>query len=422
MKDDLAALKIDRTRKPREFGRRRRLPRWLIVLLIAALAAIGAWTFFDANKAIEVEAAPVTMFYPSQAATVLNATGFVVAQRKAAVASKATGRLVWLNVVEGSIVKQNEVIARLEEADVGATLEQTRANVKLAEANLEQARAELKDAQSALARSRSLVKDGSVSRAENDTAEARFAKAKAAISSAQASIGVARANVRGAEVAVDQTQIRAPFDGVILSKHANVGDVVTPFSSALDAKGAVVTMADMDTLEVEADVSESNLEKVKPGQPAEIQLDALPGSRFQGEVHRIVPTVDRSKATVLAKIRFLERDPRILPEMSAKVAFLSERLPEPKRAPRTAVAASAIIERNGHPTAFVIDGEKVRAAVVETGEKLDSRTDSGSAAPDDSVGQLIEVRAGLKAGDKVVLRPPEELADGDKISIAEKQK
>ncbi|MBC7943869.1 MAG: efflux RND transporter periplasmic adaptor subunit, partial [Burkholderiales bacterium] len=324
-----------------------------------------------------------------------------------------------LGVVEGSVVKQNDVIARLEEADVGATLEQTRANVKLAEANLEQARAEFKDAQSALARSRSLVKDGAISRAEHDTAEARFAKAKAAISSAQASIGVARANVSGAEVAVDQTQIRAPFDGVILSKHANVGDVVTPFSSALDAKGAVVTMADMDTLEVEADVSESNLEKVKPGQPAEIQLDALPSSRFQGEVHRIVPTVDRSKATVLAKIRFLERDPRILPEMSAKVAFLSERLPEQKRAPRTAVAASAIVARNGRATAFVIDGEKVSAVAVETGDKLEAGARSGSA---EIVDELVEVRSGLKPGDKVVLRPLEGLADGDKISIAEKQK
>ncbi|MBC7943817.1 MAG: biotin/lipoyl-binding protein, partial [Burkholderiales bacterium] len=186
MKDDLAALKIDRTQKPRQFGRRPRLPRWWIVLLIVAIAAIGGWMFFDANKAIEIEAAPVTMFYPSQAATVLNATGFVVAQRKAAVASKATGRLIWLGVVEGSVVKQGEVIAQLENADVGATLEQTRANVKLAEANLEQARAEFKDAQSALARSRSLVKDGAISRAEHDTAEARFAKAKAAISSAQA--------------------------------------------------------------------------------------------------------------------------------------------------------------------------------------------------------------------------------------------
>ena len=139
----------------------------------------------------------------------------------------------------------------------------------------------------------------------------------------KASIAVAQANLRVAQVAVDQTLIRAPFDGVVLTKNANVGDVITPFSSAPDAKGAVVTMADMTTLEVEADVSESNLSKVRIGQPCEIQLDALPDQRFRGVVSRTVPTVDRAKATVMVKIRFVDTDPRVLPEMSAKVAFLS---------------------------------------------------------------------------------------------------
>lgn len=403
--DDLAALKIERTRKPVP-GSGRRRPRTAIALVLVMTAAAAAWLFLDAYKAIEVEATPVVLFHPSQNVTLLNATGFVVAQRKASVASKATGRLVWLGVVEGSRVKEGEVIARLESSDVAATLEQTQANVKLAEANLEQARAELRDAQVALRRSRDLVTDGAIAKAEHDSALARHDKAKASIAGLQAAIGVARANVKGADVAVDQTLIRAPFDGVILTKHANVGDVVTPFSSALDTKGAVVTMADMETLEVEADVSESNLEKVRPGQAAEIQLDALPSSRFQGEVHRIVPTVDRSKATVLAKVRFLERDPRILPEMSAKVAFLSERLPPAKRASHIAVAPTAITTRNGNNTAFVIEGERVHAVAVETGT---------------GAGDLLEVTAGLRVGDKVVLRPPEDLVDGGKISLAEKK-
>jgi RND family efflux transporter MFP subunit len=371
----------------------------LISVLIAASLA-GVWYWSAANSAVRVEAATVATAYPSQSVTVLNATGYVVAQRKASTASKATGRLVWLGVVEGSRVKEGEIVARLESNDVSATLEQARANVKLAQANLEQARAEQRDAEAAMRRSRSLVDAGAISRADNDAAAARLAKANASISGLQAAIGVAQANVKSAEVAVDQTLIRAPFNGVILTKHANVGDVVTPFSSALDTKGAVVTMADMDTLEVEADVSESNLGKVQPGQPAEIQLDALPGIRLAGEVHRIVPTVDRSKATVLAKIRFLETDPRVLPEMSAKVAFLSERPSEQQ--PRVVAPPSAIVEHEGRPTAFVIDGETVRTVAVETGAR---------------VGEMIEIVKGLQPGDKIVSRPPDQLKDGGKITL-----
>jgi len=396
--EDLSGLKITRAAKP-TFRRRRGMRLALIsILVVAALA--GIWYWNAASSAVRVEAATVGTAYPSQAVTVLNATGYVVAQRKASIASKATGRLVWLGVVEGSRVKEGEIVARLESNDVNATLEQARANVKLAQANLEQARAEHRDAEIALRRSRSLVDAGAISRAENDAAIARFAKANATISGLQAAIGVAEANLRSAEIAVDQTLIRAPFNGVILTKHANVGDVVTPFSSALDTKGAVVTIADMDTLEVEADVSESNLEKVRPGQPAEIQLDALPGTRFKGEVHRIVPTVDRSKATVLAKIRFVETDPRVLPEMSAKVAFLSERPREQE--PRVVAPPSAIVERDGQPTAFVIDGGIARAVTVETGARL---------------GDMIEIVKGLEPGTKIVSRPPEELRDGGRIAL-----
>jgi tetratricopeptide (TPR) repeat protein len=151
---------------------------------------------------------------------------------------------------------------------------------------------------------------------------------QAALSGYKASIAAAEANLRVARVAVEQTLIRAPFDGVVLTKNANVGDVITPFSSALGSQAAVVTMADMSTLEVEADVSEANLAKVKVGQPCEIQLDALPDQRFRGIVQRTVPTVDRAKATVMVKVRFVEPDARILPEMSAKVAFLEKELPD----------------------------------------------------------------------------------------------
>ncbi|MGH8756005.1 MAG: efflux RND transporter periplasmic adaptor subunit, partial [Burkholderiales bacterium] len=201
------------------------------------------------------------------------------------------------------------------------------------------------------------------------------------------------------------TLIHAPFDGVILSKTANVGDVVTPFSSALDTKGAVVTMADMSTLEVEADVSESNLQKVKVGQPCEIQLDALPDVRFRGEVSRIVPTVDRAKATVTTKVRFLDPDPRILPEMSAKVTFLNQELTAEQQKLRTVMSSEALTERGGKTVAFVIRDGKAHQVPVETGSRI---------------GDMVEVKQGLQFGDKVVLNPSGKLADGSSVRPATK--
>jgi len=215
----------------------------------------------------------------------------------------------------------------------------------------------------------------------------------------------AEANRRGAGVGVEQTGIRAPFDGVVLTKNANVGDTITPFSSALDTKGAVVTIADMGTLEVEADVSESNLQKVQVGQPCEIELDAIPDVRFQGSVSRMVPTVDRSKATVMTKISFRALDPRILPDMSAKVAFLSQEVPADQRSARPAVSATAIVEREGRSVVFAVRSDKVSATPIHTGRNL---------------GDLVEVTQGLQPGDKVVLRPSPKLRDGMTVRVATK--
>ena len=355
------------------------------------------------GAAPEVEQTTVTLTYPYQAYTILNATGYVVAQRKASVASKATGRLEWLGVAEGSRVKKGQIIARLESQDVAATRDQAAANVNVARANLEQAKAEQQDAQRQLKRTEDLLAQNFVSPAAFDAAVARADKARAAVGSAQAAVVAAEANRRVAGVGVEQTVIRAPFDGVVLTKNANVGDTITPFSSALDTKGAVVTMADMSTLEVEADVSESNLQKVKIGQPCEIELDAVPDARFQGSVSRMVPTVDRSKATVTTKISFLELDPRILPDMSAKVAFLSEPVPPEQRAARPAVNAAAIVERGGRSVVFVVRDRRVSTVPVDTGSRI---------------GDVIELKQGPKPGEKVVLRPPGKLKDGMLVQLA----
>ncbi len=380
---------------------RRRVRKWVIGAVVVVAIAVGL-VARSLLAPVPVEPVTVSMAYPSQSFTLLNATGYVVAQRKAAVASKATGRLEWLGVREGSRVKQGEVIARLENRDVTASMEQAAANIKVAQANLEQGQAELNEAERNFNRSRDLLAKNFVSQAAHDAAIARFEKAKSAISGYQASIAVAQANYRAAAVAVEQTLIRAPFEGVVLTKNANVGDVITPFSSALGSQAAVVTMADMTTLEVEADVSESNLGKVKLDQPCEIQLDALPEARYRGRLLRMVPTVDRAKATVMAKIRFEQLDPRVLPEMSAKVSFLSQEMPEGERAARTVVQPAAVVQRDGKSVAFVIKDDKVAQVAVETGGKI---------------GELIEIRAGVKAGDKVVLRPPAQLHDGARIAL-----
>jgi RND family efflux transporter MFP subunit len=398
---DISKLAIDRSAPQAARVRRRTWPWAVGVLALVAAGAAGLTAFGGAHT---VETAAVTTAYPSQAVTLLNATGYVVAQRKAAVASKATGRLEWLGVMEGSRVRKDEVIARLENRDVAAQREQAAANVKVAAANLEQARAELREAEANLRRSRDLAAKSYISGSALDSAVARFDKARAVVQSNDASLGVAQANLKVADVALDQTLIRAPFDGVVLTKSANVGDNITPFSQAADTKGAVVTIADMDTLEVEADVAESSLGKIRVGQPCEIQLDAVPDHRFPGVVQRIVPTVDRAKATVLVKIRFLERDGRVLPDMSAKVAFLERAVDAADRRPVTVVPKQALVERNGAKAVFV----------VKDGRAVLTRVEGGRA-----IGDLVQV-TGVAAGDRVIVRPLDRLDDGERVKVAAK--
>ena len=216
---------------------------------------------------------------------------------------------------------------------------------------------------------------------------------------------MAEANARQAGVALEQTLIRAPFDGVVLTKNANVGDIITPFSSAAESKGAVVNMADMETLEVEADVSEASISKITVGMPTEIQLDAYPTVRLLGEVSRIVPTVDRAKATLLVKVAFKEKDARVLPDMSAKVAFLARAPEAAERKAVTAVRPEAIVKREDKSVVYVLDAKNAAKEVaVGTPTK---------------VGDLMQV-ANVKPGDKVALSPPAKLRDGATVAIAKK--
>ena len=402
--EDLSRLKIDKAKVAFRPKRRRRI----VYSVLAALGILVAgWLYAKGffTPAIEVQVATITQIYPSQTFTVLNASGYVVPQRKAALASKVTGRLIWLGVEEGNQVKKDQLVARLESEDVTAAKNQAVANVESSRFSLDQAKAELQDATLSLNRNKELINRGVIARATYDTALARYEKAVAAVEAAEANLKASRAALEGANISIEYTMIRAPFDAIVLTKNADIGDIVTPIGAAANAKAAVVTIADMNSIQVEADVSESNLSKIKLGQPCEILLDAIPEARFRGAVYMIVPTADRTKATVMVKIRFIDKDNRILPEMSAKVAFLSRAVTAEEQKPRTAMNQTALVNRKEKKTVFVVKENKAIETPVTLGEQI---------------GDMIEVLDGVKAGNQVVLNPPHQLKNGYRIRVAEK--
>ena len=390
---DLAALRINRSPEATEAGPAGRARRWLLIgLPTAAILVVGAVFVITGgalSAALPVRLTPATMVSPMRAGAVLVASGYVVAQRKAAVASKGTGRLVYLGVVEGDRVRAGQVIARIEDADVKAQLAQ-------AQANLQVSRAELHDAQRSLARERLLADSGASSQASVDAAEARYERVKASIAAAEAA-------VLAAQVSLENTVIRAPFDGTVLTKNADVGEVVAPLAGSAFSKSAVVTIADLGSLQVEADVAESNLEAISAGQPGEIVLDAYPDERYPGVVAKIVPTADRAKATVQVKVAFRSYDARVLPEMSAKVHFL----PRPSRVavdtqPVLVVPGTAVTERNGRSVVFVVERGRAVEVPVVVGRQ---------------VGSSVAIREGLRPGVRVVDSVSARLRGGAKVTV-----
>jgi RND family efflux transporter MFP subunit len=417
----IAQLKIDRL-KPQSTQRRRKFWPWLL----AAALVLGVAALLLTSSKPEVQVTSVLQTYPSQQYLQLTASGYVVAQRRAAVASKATGRLIELLVREGSRLKKGDLIARLDASDVQAALGTAQAGVRQAEAGVRQALAgvrqaevELTNADAELQRSKGLQAQGFVSPQALDANQRRLDAARAGQAAAQASVAQAQAGVAQAQALVtvqqvnrDYTEIRAPFDGVVLNKNANVGDIITPFSNAAGSQGAVVTMADLSTLEVEADVSEGSLSKATQGQPVEITLDALPEMRFRGQVAGIVPTVDRAKATVVTKIQFDKLDPRILPEMSAKVSFLSQAPSAADQKPVLAVNPKALQVQGDKQFLLRIkrDGDKelLEAVEVKVGRKL---------------GDVVEVSAlsgKLQSGERLVLSPVAKLKTGLQVKLGGK--
>jgi RND family efflux transporter MFP subunit len=387
---DLSKLKIDRSEKSHNPDSNRNK----IIGTVIGLIVVAVILFFvlrsSFTSGIEVKLTTAVTQSPSQTNASLTASGYIVAQRKAAVASKGTGRLIWLGVVEGDKVKKGQIIGRLEDNDIHALLDQAKANLLLTQADL-------KDAENTFNREKALLKTGSATRMEVDAAEARYLRVLA-------SINVAKANISSQEIALENMLIRAPFDGTVLTKNADIGEIVSPLGASLNSRAAIVTMADMSSLEVEADVSESNIEKIKINQESDIVLDAYPDKSYEGYVSKIIPTADRSKATVMVKVGFKHYDERVLPEMSAKVLFLSEKPKDEVKdvKPALIVPMTSVAKRDGRDVVYLVKDEKAIEVPVTTGRKFNA---------------YLEITSGISDGDKVIDQITDQIKNGIKVKV-----
>jgi RND family efflux transporter MFP subunit len=404
--EELKSLRIDRAPE------RRAVPRWLVpalaVLAIAAGALIAWRTLGSRLFAPEVDVATIALISPAQGAQILVATGYVVPQRKANISPRIGGRVAKIFVEDGTVVKAGQVIAVLEDADYRAQLAQAQADVKAAEAREKHAEVDLQDALRQYDREQIVQKQGVSTPAALDTATAKLGGAKAALAASGAEVAAARARVEVARVNLDNCYVRAPFSGRITQKLTDVGEIVFGFTSAGNAgNGGIASLADFESLQVEADVSESQVAKLAIGTPAEIVLDAFPDRRYRGKVGEVRPRVDRAKATVTVKVAFVDEAKDVLPDMGAKVTFLARPLDEAaqKAPPTPAVAPDAVVDRGESKAVFVVQPDQtVRSVPVITGPPL---------------GNLLSLRQGPAPGTRVVRSPPPDLKDG--MHVKEKQ-
>jgi RND family efflux transporter MFP subunit len=404
--EELKSLRIDRAPE------RRAVPRWLVpalaVLAIAAGALIAWRTLGSRLFAPEVDVATIALISPAQGAQILVATGYVVPQRKANISPRIGGRVAKIFVEDGTVVKAGQVIAVLEDADYRAQLAQAQADVKAAEAREKHAEVDLQDALRQYDREQIVQKQGVSTPAALDTATAKLGGAQAALAASEADVAAARARVEVARVNLDNCYVRAPFSGRITQKLTDVGEIVFGFTSAGNAgNGGIASLADFESLQVEADVSESQVAKLAIGTPAEIVLDAFPDRRYRGKVGEVRPRVDRAKATVTVKVAFVDEAKDVLPDMGAKVTFLARPLDEAaqKAPPTPAVAPDAVVDRGESKAVFVVQPDQtVRSVPVITGPPL---------------GNLLSLRQGPAPGTRVVRSPPPDLKDG--MHVKEKQ-
>jgi RND family efflux transporter MFP subunit len=400
--DDLSALRIER--EPLDAGGRNWGKGVLLLIVLAAVGG-GAWYWFNRPRPVEVEVASVTERAAGAQASVLNASGYVTARRRATVSSKVTGKVIEVNVEEGMAVREGQVLARLDDSTLQAALRLYRAQLEAAKQQIPESEVRLQQARIQLQRQERLRQDGLNTPNDIDNARAEVDSLVARIASAQEQVKVAESQIAMQLTAIDDTVIRAPFSGVAISKDAQPGEMVSPVSAGGGfTRTGICTIVDMKSLEIEVDVNESYINRVRAGQPVSAVLDAYPDWQIPANVITLVPTADRQKATVLVRIGFQQLDPRILPDMGVKVTFMREsHTPDaPVAQAVTLVPQAAVRTADGASFVFVVKQNAVERRAIRTGG-----TD----------GDRLEVLAGLKGGEQVVISPPAELAEGMLIAI-----
>ena len=398
LKDDLAALRIER--EPVHVGRQGPAAMRIALVLLVAGLGLGGWWWITRERAVEVETVAVSERAAGTQAAVLNASGYVTARRRATVSSKITGKVVEVNVEEGMAVKEGQVLARLDDATSRAAVALAEAQAEAARRAVRESEVRLVEARLRLGRLRALVKDGYATPAEVDAASAEVDSLDARILAAREQVRVAERQIEFERTNLDNTIIRAPFSGMAISKDAQPGEMVSPVSAGGGfTRTGISTIVDMRSLEIEVDVNESYINRVRPDQKVTAVLDAYPDWPIPGHVITTVPTADRQKATVLVRIGFETLDPRILPDMGVKVTFLREvdEAGAPAAQAVTLVPKAAIRIEDGQAYAFVVAGGAIDRRAVTTGG-VD--------------GDRLEVLAGLRSGERVVVSPPPALAPG----------
>jgi RND family efflux transporter MFP subunit len=405
-KPRLGDLRIDDHAR---YGGSGRLGLWLLILVVAVAAGAAAWFWFRAPRPTPVRVAAVIEASADARGggpVMLNASGYVTARRRATVSSKMTGKVVDVRVEEGMAVKAGQVLARLDDTTLRRHLELAEAELAASRRTAAETDVRLKEARQTLARAQALVRDGISGQADLDKAEAEVNALVARLELTREQVTVAERQVALRHADLDDTVIRAPFAGVALSKDAQPGEMVSPVSAGGGfTRTGISTIVDMSSLEIEVDVNESFINRVTPGQQVEATLDAYPDWKIPSHVITIVPTADRQKATVLVRIGFERLDPRILPDMGVKVAFLGAQEPASASAParpRLTVPRTAIRTDQGLSIVFVLRDDRVERRAVRMGE---------------SKGEQVEIVSGLAAGDRVVVEGPAELADGSRVAV-----
>lgn len=405
--DLLNELRIGKEHRDDHVGGRSPWSWIAAVAVVALIAAVGAgwYFFFNGAKSFEVEAA--TAVAPSAGGadtSVLQATGYVTARRSATVSAQITGTLTEVLIEEGDRVEKGQVLARLESTAWRAGLDQAQAGLRAAQAQLTQYQAQLGQNQRDLKRAEDLVARKLASTQSLELARTQVDTQSAAVTAQRRQVEVSQANVQAAQVQLDYCTVRAPFTGMVTAKAAQVGEIVSPLSAGGGfTRTGVGTIVDMESLEIEVDVNESYISRVVPKQPAQTVLDAYPDWKIPSHVVAIIPTADRGKATVKVRIGIDAKDPRVLPDMGARVSFFED-APKTANAPPpkgVLVPGSAIVKREGKDTVYALDADRVRAKPVAPGQTYNDL-------------RLVE---GIAAGTRVVKQPPAEMADGAKVEI-----